>query len=238
MSVGLTTRQKEILFAIIEQHSVSAEAIGSNTITEHFDISPATVRSEMAILEHTGYLYQPHISAGRLPTDKAYRLYVNSIEKPNLHKRRSDSINKKVMSHTNNIKGMVKMATNVLSETTNSMAFSVLSGDFYSIGLNNLFSQPEIAFSEKISEVARFIDSLQEWIMLSEIVDVLSIYIGHENPVVKTSGLTTVIAKFHTPLSEHNYIGAIGPVRIDYQNTLATVAYIGQTLEKELMGEN
>lgn len=237
MSAELTNRQKEILFAIIEQHSVSAEAIGSKAITEHFNISPATVRSEMVILENMGYLYQPHISAGRLPTDKAYRLYVNNIDRPNLQKRKSDSISKKVMSQSNNIKSMVKIATNILSETTNNMAFSVLSDDFYSIGLNNLFSQPEIALSDRISDVARFIDSLQEWLMLSEIVDVLSIYIGHENPVVKTSGLTTIIAKFSTPLSKHNYIGIIGPMRIDYQNTLATVAYMGQTLEKELMGE-
>lgn len=79
MAIMMTDRQAKILAAVIEQYAEIAEPIGSVLIAKSFDISPATARSEMSKLEDMGYLEQPHTSAGRVPTDKGYRTYVNSI---------------------------------------------------------------------------------------------------------------------------------------------------------------
>lgn len=81
MPEHLTERSKKILEAIIEDYIVTAEPIGSRTITRRhvLSLSPATVRNVMADLEEMGFLASPHTSAGRVPTEKAYRFYVDSL---------------------------------------------------------------------------------------------------------------------------------------------------------------
>ncbi len=75
----MTDRQTQILIAIIEQYAEIAAPVGSVTLAKLFGVSSATVRSEMVRLEQMGLIMQPHTSAGRIPTDKGYRYYVNQI---------------------------------------------------------------------------------------------------------------------------------------------------------------
>ncbi len=81
MAQGLNQRQKEILRAIVHDYITTAEPIGSRSIAKklHYSLSPATIRNTMADLEDLGYLMQPHTSAGRIPTDRGYRFYVDSF---------------------------------------------------------------------------------------------------------------------------------------------------------------
>ena len=80
-TVDLTTRQKQILRAIVESYIQSAEPVGSKAIAAMPDIecSSATIRNEMAALTEMGLLEQPHTSAGRVPSPAGYRLYVNEL---------------------------------------------------------------------------------------------------------------------------------------------------------------
>ena len=73
----MTDRQAKILTAIVEQYAEVAAPVGSVLLANMFGVSSATIRAEMARLEETGYIEQPHTSAGRIPTDKGYRYYVN-----------------------------------------------------------------------------------------------------------------------------------------------------------------
>lgn len=77
----MDTRQRDVLIAVIREYIDSAEPVGSRVLSKrHFpSLSPATIRNAMADLEELGYLVQPHTSAGRVPTDKAYRYYVDSF---------------------------------------------------------------------------------------------------------------------------------------------------------------
>ncbi|HEX9247632.1 MAG TPA: heat-inducible transcriptional repressor HrcA [bacterium] len=77
----LDARKREILRLIIDDYVLTAEPIGSEAVSAHhrLGVSPATVRNEMAELEELGYLRQPHTSAGRVPTEQAYRVYVDSM---------------------------------------------------------------------------------------------------------------------------------------------------------------
>jgi heat-inducible transcriptional repressor len=75
----MTDRQAKILQAIVEQYAEVASPVGSSLLAKVFNVSSATVRSEMAALERGGYIKQPHTSAGRIPTDKGYRFYVNNL---------------------------------------------------------------------------------------------------------------------------------------------------------------
>src|SRR4051794_20399863 len=75
----MTERQKQILSAIIEQYAEVAAPVGSSLLAKVFAVSSATIRAEMAELERLGFIRQPHTSAGRIPTDRGYRFYVNTL---------------------------------------------------------------------------------------------------------------------------------------------------------------
>ena len=77
----LDDRKLRVLRAIVEDYVATQEPVGSKALAErhHLGVSPATVRNDMAALEDEGYIAQPHTSAGRIPTDKGYRLFVDRI---------------------------------------------------------------------------------------------------------------------------------------------------------------
>ncbi len=80
----MDARKKQILHAVIQDYVDTAEPVGSRTIAKKYDlgISPATIRNEMSDLEELGYIRQPHTSAGRIPSDKGYRYYVDCLMEP------------------------------------------------------------------------------------------------------------------------------------------------------------
>ncbi|MBO1049619.1 MAG: heat-inducible transcriptional repressor HrcA [Dolichospermum sp. DEX182a] len=84
MQVHLTNRQQNILWATVRHYIATAEPVGSKALIEGFDlgISSATIRNVMGVLEKSGLLYQPHTSAGRIPSDSGYRIYVDQLIKP------------------------------------------------------------------------------------------------------------------------------------------------------------
>ena len=77
----MNERRQRVLRALINQYIASAQPVGSKSLVERYDLgcSPATVRNELSILEETGYVFQPHISAGRVPTDVGYRRFVDEL---------------------------------------------------------------------------------------------------------------------------------------------------------------
>jgi heat-inducible transcriptional repressor len=81
--MGLDERKMDVLRAIVEDYVVTQEPVGSKALVErhHLPVSPATVRNDMAVLEEEGYIRQPHTSAGRVPTDRGYRLFVDKLSK-------------------------------------------------------------------------------------------------------------------------------------------------------------
>ena len=77
----LDERKLEVLRAIVEDYVSTSEPVGSKSLVERHNlgVSPATIRNDMAVLEEEGYITQPHTSAGRIPTDKGYRLFVDRL---------------------------------------------------------------------------------------------------------------------------------------------------------------
>lgn len=92
MRVNLTDRQQHILWATVRHYIATAEPVGSKALVDEYNlsVSPATIRNAMGTLEKAGLLYQPHISAGRVPSDSGYRIYVDQLIQP------SDTLARKV----------------------------------------------------------------------------------------------------------------------------------------------
>ena len=127
-NMNLSERKLKILQAIIADFIKTAEPVGSRTISKNYDlgISPATIRNEMSDLEEMGYLTHPHTSSGRVPSEKAYRLYVNEMmKKPELTEKEKDAIAESLRSNVSELENMVKRAAHILSEITNLTAFAL-----------------------------------------------------------------------------------------------------------------
>ncbi len=230
----MTERQIAILAEIIRQYSGTAEPVGSHALSEAFDVSSATIRAEMAALERAGYIYQPHISAGRVPTDKGYRTYVNAISNVVPTSRTAATLEKRVTSLKDRTDHAIKIATETLSDLTGNTAFATLSDTVYFHGLHQLFSQPEFVDHLRASQAARYLDTLSEWLVAKGFVGELGIFIGNENPFARTSGMAMIIARFGSPYSEYSYIGIVGPTRQDYDKVTGLVTLAGKTLEDVL----
>ena len=129
--MDLTDRKKRILRAIIENYIESAEPVGSKTIAESsgLDVSSATVRNEMADLEAMGYLEQPHTSAGRIPSPKGYRLYVNELmDDYRLSLQETQRINQALRMKMQELDRVIDQAGRIVSQLTQYPAFALSSG--------------------------------------------------------------------------------------------------------------
>lgn len=126
----LDDRKIKVLYAIINSHIMSAEPIGSRTISKDYDlgVSSATIRNEMSDLEDQGYLNKPHSSAGRVPSDKAYRLYVDEIlriKNPTIDLIKKDKIKQILSSGTIEIEQLIQNSAKVLSSVTSYTALAI-----------------------------------------------------------------------------------------------------------------
>lgn len=124
----LNDRKKEILQAIIEEYIETADPVSSKAIVEKYNIdcSSATVRNEMADLEKLGFLDKPHTSAGRVPSAKGYRFYVDElIEKDNISMEEIMYIQSKLQTKVNQMQELTKIATSTLSEVTHYPTLSI-----------------------------------------------------------------------------------------------------------------
>lgn len=118
----LTERQKHILGVIVDDYIKSAEPVGSRSISKRDDVtfSPATIRNEMSDLEEMGYLSQPHTSAGRIPSNKGYRFYVDHLITPKkVALDDIEHIRRMFAEQYVELEQMIQQTASVLSELTN-----------------------------------------------------------------------------------------------------------------------
>jgi heat-inducible transcriptional repressor len=235
----MTERQKAILAAIIEQYAEIAAPVGSVILAKLFNVSSATIRSEMARLEDLGLIMQPHTSAGRVPTDKGYRLYVNEIterggiDSPPVD-RSARAIEARVATHKDRSDRAIRSAVDSLVELTHNLGLATIGDELYLSGIGNLFSQPEFLQSDHVQSVARLLDNLEPWLRETAPNEPLSVFIGSENPIGKSSGATLIISRFRSPYSDQSYIGVLGPTRQSYERVMRLVRHAGAMLEEVL----
>ena len=129
MSLG--ERKKKILKAIIDEYIEHAEPVGSRAIAMHTDLelSPATIRNEMSDLESMGYLEQPHVSSGRIPSQAGYRLYVDELmNRHRLSLSEMEAINASLQIKMKELDELIRGVSKVVSQLTNYTTYAVMSG--------------------------------------------------------------------------------------------------------------
>lgn len=245
----MTDRQREILYAIIEEYAELATPVGSVTLAKLFDCSSATIRAEMVRLEQMGYIMQPHTSAGRIPTDAGYRLYVNSLQE-NLDREESISERSEEGKGDRTTKALatriqaqtradyaIRSAVDSLVELTGNLGIATIGDQLYISGFGGLFAQPEFIQSAQVQAVGKLLDNIKPWLQEVQPNEAINVYIGSENPVGKASNVSLIISRFRSPYSDRSYIGVLGPTRQSYKRVMSLVRHAGLMLEEVLYDE-
>lgn len=237
----MTIRQQQILSSVVEQYAEVASPVGSTLLAKIFNVSSATIRAEMAELERLGFIAQPHTSAGRVPTDKGYRYYVNNLNETmnqsgpaSIAERRGERALATRVQQAGAPERMIRNAVDTLVELTHNLGLATIGNQLYISGLSNLFGQPEFASGVNVQQVAQLLDNLEPWLREAAPNEPLSVYIGQENPIGRAAGCTLIISRFQSPFSDRSYIGTLGPTRQSYRDVMNLVSRAGQELEEVL----
>ena len=154
-------RQRKILAAVVEEYTASAIPVGSKVLCEKYipELSSATIRNDMAELEKDGFLYQPHTSAGRIPTDKGYRYFVSEIM---AEQELSLTDQKKMQVEILKMKAqnvrLSRSTAKLLSSLSGSLAVTGIEKEFYDFGMSELLENPEFQAIDEFCKVAEALD--------------------------------------------------------------------------------
>ncbi|OGF28020.1 hypothetical protein A2331_02835 [Candidatus Falkowbacteria bacterium RIFOXYB2_FULL_34_18] len=225
----MDSRKELILKILIQEHIKTGTPVGSGVLVEKYnlDISPATARNELAWLESEGYIIQPHTSAGRVPTEKAYNLFLEQFSNSKLSKQITDHFCS-VLQNTD--EQSLKETAKVTARISDGAVFCAFHrNNLYYTGISNLFQQPEFNELSLIHDISTVIDRMDE--VIDSIFDEIDIgvhtLIGSKNPF---GNFCSVIISKHRTEDNVGLFGVLGPMRMDYKKNIALIKYINKKI--------
>lgn len=208
---------------------MAAKPVGSEFLVEkhNFGICPATIRNEMQILTREEYIFQPHTSSGRVPTDKGYRFFVNNL----LEKSVSELFDLKKVEEIfekekEDIFKLSKKLTRFLAESCSGFAISFLSEEdfIFKEGWEQVFREPEFRDKELILNFVEFLEEFEKEIKNININSKPRVYIGQESPFKKAQDFSIILAMYHLPGQKEKRgegkISIVGPKRMPYEKNI------------------
>jgi transcriptional regulator of heat shock response len=238
-------RQLEILRAIVDEYVATEEPVGSKAIAERhgLGVSPATIRNDMALLEDAGLIKQPHTSAGRIPTNTGYRLFVDKLAtiKPlSTAERRAIET---FMSNANNLDDLLARTAKLLAQLTKQVAV-IQYPDENKVVLAGTANLARNSSQESAASIFPVLEALEEQVVLLKLLadanDQVRVRIGKEQAEKSLQTTSLVSVEFGGRGKTHGAIGVLGPTRMDYSATMTTVnavaRYIGEFISEETRG--
>ena len=221
----LQERQQSILGAVIREYIATARPIASHDLGRILDIavSPATIRSELLTLDEQGYLEQPQTSAGRVPTDRGYRFFVDHL----LADADLTLREKTWLAEAFRVSGpeaFVKELSRTVARISGTFAAAGLTdqGVFYEAGFSELLDEPEFESAAHARDFGRIADVMDEGIRgllhdLDTEEDGERMFIGRENPWRPARAYTMTIACWAHREGFHGFVAMLGPTRTNYK---------------------
>ena len=225
----ITERQKKILDVIIDEYIHSAQPVSSQSLAEKcdLDLCSASMRIEMKNLTDLGLLEKTYISSGRVPTDKAYRFFVDNIFNNFNEEEQEDVVREKM--HEMEI---AKLLAN-LSSTY--IVFSYPGKKmFWQAGLENIIKEPEFLDRDFVLRFLSFIDDFYEEQEKIVIDTEIKIFIGQENPIKGRKDLSLICSEHTLNNNEKFRISLVGPKRMDYYNNIKLINSFIKNLDEIL----
>ena len=230
-------RQKQLLSAIVELYTKTAVPVGSQALLEHYDfgVSSATLRNDMVALEEAGYLYQPHVSAGRIPTDEGYRMYVEEMMgDTDLSREDQRRLQKELLMMKAKNTRLSRSTAKLLSALSGNLAVSGMVGkdELYDFGMREMIEKPEFQEIDELCRLVETLDTLDEkldGIMLELKDGETRIFIGNENPITGIDNCSMIVAPYQTE-EGRGMLAIIGPKRMDYAKNKSLIEYMRKFL--------
>jgi transcriptional regulator of heat shock response len=229
--MNITERQKEILDSVIGEYIKLAQPVSSQLIEKKYDfgICPATIRIEMQKLTDKGFLCQPHTSAGRVPTDKGLRLFVdNLLEKELKNFEIASWLKDEDEDDIKFIQGLTKN----LAHISGALALGYLEKEnvFWKEGWEEILKEPEFGEKDFALNFAEFLENFENNIGNFEINSGIKIYIGKENPFKKAKDFTVITSKCHLPAGDEVILSLLGPKRMAYDTNIGLIKSLAEAL--------
>ncbi len=224
----LKDRQKSILFATVQEFVRTARPIASQELAKLLpgDLSSATIRNEMLALDELGLLTQPHTSAGRIPTDKGYRFFVdNLLENDFLHKH-DEKLLQEVFA-IDEMEDFIREFSKTVSAISRTFAVAGMFEDdlLYETGFSHLMEEPEFYEPANARALGRLLDILDErlWDIAENNSESGRIFIGQENPLKEAAECSMIFSSWQHPEGFSGFVTLISPKRTDYNRHKALV---------------
>jgi len=233
----LTLRQTNILEEIIKEYIDSAKPVSSQFLEREcgLGICPATIRIEMQKLTDVGYVFQPHTSAGRVPTDKGYRFFVdNLLKREGLNLNNLLKIEKTIKEETKDIFKWFSGFAKILSEISSTFVFGhLLEEDFFAKeGWEALLKEPEFEDRNFLFSFTDFLEDFEKDIESLELNSEIKVYIGKENSSKRGEGFSVILSECSFPNRQKGIISILGPKRMPYEENISLMNSLAQLLEE------
>lgn len=256
----LDQRKRRILGAVIHEYIGSAQPVASETLVRRWGlkVSSATVRNELAELEERGLLTHPHTSAGRMPTARGYRFFIESLmEEPDLEPDERMMVRHQFHQFQQALldaSEWSRLAASVLARLCASASLvtapqpeearprtpaSVPLPEVYHDGVLYLLEQPEFS---SVAALRELLALLEDRFRLREVLPALEqgevrVVIGEENQLEPLRPFSLVFGRYGAGGRLAGYMGVVGPTRMDYARSIGAVRYVGALMSELLRAE-
>lgn len=233
--IEITKRQKFILDKIIKGYIQQAVPISSQVLERKYDIgiSSASIRLELHRLTDLGYLEQPHISAGRVPTEKGYRLFVNEIL--NLNRKElvfpGEEICEKFSLLEKEAADLFRFSseiTKLLADFSSNLALSFLEKEmvFFKEGWAKVLKEPEFEYLDCTQKFMKMLQKLEE--NIEQFLDgkrgeEINVFIGKESKIPWAENFSLILSQAKFPKRRKGLLAILGPKRMDYSRNISLI---------------
>ena len=219
----LSERQEDILQKVVLEYIDRAQPVSSSWLEERYDmeVSPATIRNELLCLTEEGYLEQPYTSAGRIPTDRGYRFFVDELlpaESPEGIQAGPPQFSEADLGGKGDLYEMGKMLAEVSSSL---IVFCMPQRSFlWKEGWEQVLRAPEFETREEIGDFTTFLGDVESGLRDFQSEKLLEVYIGKENPFSKEQDFSIMICECSFEKKQKGLLALLGPKRMTYEKNI------------------
>lgn len=217
-------RQALILKLIVEEYVRTAEPVSSQALCSRHELafSTATVRNEMMALERDGFIYQPHTSSGRVPTEEGYRFFLANFMRPRPVK--AAPAFRRALLEIRSLEQRIQQLGHQLAEMSGEAVMLASPKQSSALGVANLLRKPDFREGNMLLELAEDIERLEH--AAQDVINVapneVKVLIGEENPLGRR--LATVVVRHRLPNGEIGVLSIVGPLRMNYARNIALLS--------------
>jgi transcriptional regulator of heat shock response len=238
----MSSRRLEILRAIVDEYVATQEPVGSKAIAERhgLGISPATIRNEMAVLEEEGLIKQPHTSAGRIPTDLGYRVFVDKLATVKPLSPAERRAIETFLEGSSDLEELLKKSVKLLADITKQVAvvtYPIIGDSREKLAVSGTAHLARSGEDLGLT-LSPILEALEEQVVLMRLLDeansTVHVRIGREQMETNLQTTSLVTVGYGAESAQLGALGVLGPTRMDYAGSIAAVdavaRYVGRFL--------